>query len=113
MNKIYKYKDIIIIEDSSVSSGYKRPIDAKTMKFFKAGTASAYEKFKDKWKEIGTLGETHFIKDGVLVCNKKSSNRSVSFPAELLDKLDELAKEQERPFSWIVQKLILKGLNNE
>nr|DAE46888.1 MAG TPA: Transcriptional regulator, RHH-like, CopG [Caudoviricetes sp.] len=123
MNKIFKYKDIIIIEDTSTVSGYKRPVDVKTMKFLKAGSAATYEKFSKDWVEIGELYKTHIIKDGCLVCissTKKSKssnattiNRSISLPIPLVEKLDKIAEDQERPFSWIIQKLILKGLGDD
>lgn len=121
MNKIFKYKDIIIIEDTSTASGYKRPVDVKTMKFLKAGSASTYEKFSKDWEEIGELYKTHIIKDGCLVCISKKSkssnattiNRSISLPIPLVEKLDKIAEDQERPFSWIIQKLILKGLGDD
>jgi len=43
----------------------------------------------------------------------KTVNQSVSLPIELAEKLKKIAKEQERPLSWIITKLILKGLENE
>lgn len=121
MNKIYKYKDIIIIEDTSTVSGYKRPVNAKSMKFLKAGSAATYKKFSNDWVEIGELYKTHIIKDGCLVCiakktkqsNATTINRSISLPIPLVEKLDKIAEDQERPFSWIIQKLILKGLGDD
>lgn len=40
-------------------------------------------------------------------------NQSISLPIELANKLKQIAKEQERPLSWIITKLIQKGLENE
>lgn len=39
-------------------------------------------------------------------------NQSISLPVELADKLKQIAKEQERPLSWIITKLIQKGLED-
>lgn len=121
MNKIYKYKDLIFIEDASTVSGYKRPVSVKSMKFLKAGSVAAYVKFSNDWIEIGELFKTHIIKDGCLVSLSKKTkssnattiNRSISLPIPLVEKLDKIAEEQERPFSWIIQKLIIKGLGDD
>lgn len=43
----------------------------------------------------------------------KTVNQSISLPIELAEKLKKIAKEQERPLSWIITKLILKGLEND
>ena len=43
----------------------------------------------------------------------KTVNQSVSLPIELAEQLKQIAKEQERPLSWIITKLIQKGLDNE
>lgn len=40
----------------------------------------------------------------------KTINQSISLPVELAEKLKQIAKEQERPLSWIITKLIQKGL---
>lgn len=121
MNKIYKYKDFIFIEDASTVSGYKRPVSAKSMKFLKAGSVASYTRFSSEWVEIGELFKTHIIKDGCLVSLSKKTkssnattiNRSISLPIPLVEKLDKIAEEQERPFSWIIQKLIIKGLGDD
>lgn len=42
----------------------------------------------------------------------KTVNQSISLPVELAEKLKKLAQEQERPLSWIITKLIQKGLEN-
>lgn len=43
----------------------------------------------------------------------KTVNQSISLPIELAKKLKKIALEQERPLSWIITKLILKGLEND
>lgn len=43
----------------------------------------------------------------------KNINQSISLPVELLEKLKQMAQKQERPLSWVVTKLILKGLSND
>lgn len=121
MNRIYKYKDMIFIEDATTVSGYKRPINAKSMKFLKAGSVANYVEFIKDWVQIGELYKTHIIKDGTLVSLVKKSkssnattvNRSISLPISLVERLDKIAEEQERPFSWIIQKLIVKGLGDD
>lgn len=40
----------------------------------------------------------------------KTVNQSISLPIELAEKLKQIAKEQERPLSWVIAKLIQKGL---
>lgn len=118
MNKIYKYNDLIFVEGDT-KSGFLRPVDAKTMYMRGAGSAATYEKYRDSWQLIGTLGQTHRIDGNRLVVlrkrtsNPKTTNRSVSFPLTLLERLDNLAQEQDRPFSWIVIKLISKGLGDD
>lgn len=39
-------------------------------------------------------------------------NQSISLPIELAEKLKKIAKEQERPLSWVITKLIKKGLED-
>lgn len=118
MNKIYQYQDLIFIESNTLS-GYSRPIDAKTMTFRKAGSASSYLKYKSDWKLIGELYKTHIIAGNVLKESKKrtsnptTSNRSVSFPIPLLEKLDEICKTENRGFSNLVTLLTTKGLEHE
>ena len=118
MNKIYRYNDLIFVEGDT-KSGYLRPFEAKTMRMRGAGSASTYEKYRDSWQLIGTLNHTHRIEGDRLVAlrtrqsNPKTTNRSVSFPLTLLERLDNLAQEQDRSFSWIVNKLILKGLGDD
>lgn len=43
----------------------------------------------------------------------KTINQSISLPTELLEKLKQMAQKQERPLSWVVTKLIIKGLSND
>lgn len=118
MNKIYQYQDLIFIESNTLS-GYSRPIDAKTMTFRKAGSASSYLKYKSDWKLIGELYKTHIIAGNVLkeikkrTSNPTTSNRSVSFPIPLLEKLDEICKTENRGFSNLVTLLTTKGLEHE
>lgn len=118
MNKIYQYQDLIFVESNTLS-GYSRPIDAKTMTFRKAGSASPYLKYKSDWKLIGELYKTHIIAGNVLkeikkrTSNPTTSNRSVSFPIPLLERLDEMCKTENRGFSNLVTLLITKGLEHE
>lgn len=118
MNKIYRYNDLIFVEGDT-KSGYLRPFEAKTLRMREAGSAATYEKYRDSWQLIGTLGHTHRIDGDRLVVlrkrasNPKTTNRSVSFPLTLLERLDNLAREEDRSFSWIVVKLISKGLGDD
>lgn len=118
MNKIYQYKNLIFIE-ADTASGYARPVDADTMTFRKAGSASTYLKYKSDWKLIGELFKTHIIAGNTLKLLKKktsnatTSNRSISLPIPLLEKLDDMCKKEKRGFSNLIEILILKGLNNE
>lgn len=115
---IYQFKDLIFVQGDT-RSGYLRPFEVKTMRMRGAGSAAPYEKYKHAWKLIGELDKTHRIiedvsgKKLVPIHSGKTTNRSVSFSLSLLERLDNLAKEQERPFSWIVNKLILKGLGDD
>lgn len=43
----------------------------------------------------------------------KTINQSISLPVELLEKLKQMAQKQERPLSWVITKLIIKGLSND
>lgn len=118
MNKIYQYKNLIFIE-ADTASGYARPVDADTMTFRKAGSASSYLKYKPDWKLIGELFKTHIIAGNTLkeikrrVSNPTTSNRSISLPIPLLEKLDYMCKKEKRGFSNLIEVLILKGLSNE
>ena len=111
---IYKYNDLIFVEGNT-KSGYLRPFDAKTMTMRGAGSASTYEKYRSEWQHIGTLGKTHRLDGNKLIAMRTptTTNRSVSFSLTLLERLDKIAKDEERSFSWLVNKLILKGLGDD
>ena len=120
MNKIYQYKNLIFVE-AETTSGYARPIDADTMTFRKAGSASSYLKYKSDWKLIGYLYKTHIIAGNKLKkiggdkkpSNNKTVNRSFSIPIHLSEKLDEMCKKENRGFSNLVTMLILRGIGDE